>query len=273
MKRAINQATAPGRSYEKFLDLARRLGCVGVEPRNDLPRPLFDGMDPAEAGRMARDRGLRLVGLSQVYPFNNWSDERAQEVTSLITTARAAGAEAVSLVPRVDGRGIADGERQANLRFVLAEILPMLRGADVIGLVEPIGFTASSLRHKAELVEVIEALDARDDIKLVHDTFQHVLAGDGEIFPAHTGIVHISGISDPNGVMDETLDARRILIDENDRVRNVEQIAALLDGGYDGPFSFECTAPDIHNSSEVETEIRRSFEFISSRMQKMDHFY
>ena len=132
----------------------------------------------------------------------------------------------------------------------------MLRGADTIGLVEPIGFTASSLRDKAELVEVIEALDARDNIKLVHDTFQHVLAGGGEIFPDHTGIVHISGISDPNVAMDEMLDAHRILIDENDRVGNVEQIAALLDGGYDGPFSFECTAPSIHKSPEIETEIR-----------------
>lgn len=98
----------------------------------------------------------------------------------------------------------------------------MLRSADMIGLVEPIGFTASSLRDKAELVEVIEALDARDDIKLVHDTFQHVLAGDGEIFPAHTGIVHISGISDPNVAVGETLDAHRTLIDENDCEGNVK---------------------------------------------------
>jgi 2-keto-myo-inositol isomerase len=266
VQRALNQATVPGLSYPEFLDLARRLGCVGVEPRNDLPRPLFDGIDPADAGRMARDNGLRLVGLSQVYPFNDWSDERAREVASLITTARAAGAETVSLIPRVDGKGTADGERQANLRSVLAEILPMLRGTGMIGLVEPIGFTASSLRDKAELVEAIEALDARDHIKLVHDTFQHVLAGGGEIFPDHTGLVHISGISDPNVAMDETLDAHRMLIDQNDRVGNVEQIAALLGGGYAGPFSFECTASAIHTSPEVETEIRRSFEFIASRI-------
>jgi 2-keto-myo-inositol isomerase len=266
VQRALNQATVPGLSYREFLDLARRLDCVGLEPRNDLPRPLFDGLEPADAGRMARDKGLRLVGLSQIYPFNDWSDERARQVASLIALAVAAGAEAISLIPRVDGKGAADGERQANLHAVLGQILPMLRGTDVIGLVEPIGFTASSLKDKAELVQVIDALDARDHIKLVHDTFQHAIAGGGEIFPDHTGMVHISGISDPNAAMDESLDAHRILVDENDRVGNVEQIATLLNGGYEGPFSFECTAPRIHHSPEVETEIRRSFEFISSRI-------
>jgi 2-keto-myo-inositol isomerase len=134
MRRALNQATTPGLSYPDFLDLAAALGCVGVEPRNDLARPLFDGMDPADAGRMARDKGLRLVGLSQVYPFNDWSDARTCEVAGLIDTAKACGAETISLIPRVDGKRTADGERQADLRYVLRQILPMLRDSDLIGL-------------------------------------------------------------------------------------------------------------------------------------------
>ena len=36
-----------------------------------MSRPLFDGAPPERAGAMARDRGLRLVGLSQVYLFND----------------------------------------------------------------------------------------------------------------------------------------------------------------------------------------------------------
>ncbi|MBB5535682.1 hypothetical protein GGD55_002386 [Rhizobium giardinii] len=87
ISRAINQKTARHLAYEAFLDLARNLDCVGVEPRNDLGRPLFDGISPSHAGAMARQRGLRLLGLSEVYPFNDWSEERANAVETLIAAA------------------------------------------------------------------------------------------------------------------------------------------------------------------------------------------
>jgi predicted xylose isomerase-like sugar epimerase len=60
---ALNQKTAPKLGFAAFLDLAAKLGCVGVEPRNDLGRPFFDGIEPVRAGEMARERDLRFVGL------------------------------------------------------------------------------------------------------------------------------------------------------------------------------------------------------------------
>src|SRR5271166_4104425 len=101
---ALNQKTAPKLGFAAFLDLAAELGCVGVEPRNDLGRPVFDGIEPARAGEMAHERGLRFVGLSEVYPFNDWNEDQRAAVASLIETAQAAGAETVSLIPRVDRR-------------------------------------------------------------------------------------------------------------------------------------------------------------------------
>lgn len=262
--RALNQKTARHLSWPDFLDLARSLGCVGVEPRNDLGRPFFDGIAPAEAGLMARDRGLRLLGLSEVYPFNDWNEARAAEVRSLIETADAAGAETISLIPRVDGQGTEDGLRQQVLRDVMREILPMLDGTDVVALIEPIGFSQSSLKHKAELVEAIEAVGAPGKFKLVHDTFQHAIAGETEIFASHTGIVHISGISDPEPPLTEEQDAHRILVDAQDRCANIEQISALLKARYQGAFSFECTDPSVQNSPSLNADIERSYRFIES---------
>jgi len=266
--RALNQKTARYLSWADFLDLAQSLDCVGVEPRNDLGRPFFDGIAPEEAGRMAHDRGLRLLGLSEVYPFNDWNRERADQVRSLIDTAHAAGAETISLIPRVDGRGTEDGLRQKVLRDVMRQILPMLDGTDVVALIEPIGFAKSSLKHKAELVEAIEDVGEPEKFKLVHDTFQHVIAGEAEIFAPYTGIVHISGISDPDVPLDEMQDAYRVLVDANDRCRNIEQVASFIDAGYDGAFSFECTEPLLHVSPIIGEEIRRSFEFIEARALK-----
>jgi 2-keto-myo-inositol isomerase len=126
---ALNQKTAPKLCFAAFLDLAADLGCVGVEPRNDLGRPVFDGIEPVRAGEMARERGLRFIGLSEVYPFNNWNENRRAAVR-LIETAQAAGAETVGLIPRVDRRESNGAERATTLRAVLAEIPRMLHGEE-----------------------------------------------------------------------------------------------------------------------------------------------
>jgi len=269
MQWALNHMTTPNLGFEAFLDLASRLGCTGVEVRNDIARPLFDGLDAAEAGKIARDKGLRLVGLSQVYPFNSWSDAIAREVRDLIATAKAAGAETISLIPRNDGTQTAEGERQANLRLALKQVLPMLEEADMFALVEPLGFLRSSLRQKAELADVIDALDARKRFRLVHDTFHHTLAGGGAYYPDLTGIVHISAVVDPSISIDEMEDAHRVLIDRRDRIGNVEQIADLLKLGYEGVFSYECFSPETHALADPYGEIRKSFDFIASQVHAL----
>jgi 2-keto-myo-inositol isomerase len=263
---ALNHMTVARLSYAALLDCAAALGCVGVEVRNDLPQPLFDGRDPAEAGEMARAKDLRLLALAEVKRFNDWSREKAAEALALMRIARAAGAEAVSLIPRNDGMGLGNGERQANLRVALKELRPMLEDHGLVGMIEPLGFASCGLRHKAEAVEAIEATGGGDRFRLVHDTFHHTLAGGGPLFPAHTGIVHISGVADAAVSLGEMTDAHRVLVDADDRLGNVAQIAALTDAGYRGPVSFEAFAPDIHALSDPGKEIARSFGFIRSRL-------
>lgn len=267
MQTALNHMTVPNLGFASFLDLAANLGCVGVEVRNDIPRPLFDNIDPAEAGRIASDKGLRLVGLSQVYPFNDWTPEREDAVKALIATAKASGAETISLIPRNDGTGLGNGERQANLRVALKGVLPLLQDAELTALVEPLGFQRSSLRSKAELVETIVSIGGQDHFKIVHDTFHHTLADGGPIFPEMTGIVHISAVVQPTLRLAQMEDEHRVLVDENDRLGNVEQIASLLAAGYDGPVSYECFSPETHALDDPYEAIKRSFEFISSKLQ------
>ena len=155
---ALNQKTVPELPFDEFLDLAARLGCVGVEPRTDLGRPIFDGIVAADAGRMARDRGLRLIGLSEVYPFDDWNEERRSQVAKLIAFARDADAGSIGLIPRVDGRGPPSPERENRQRAILADIVGMLKGAGVRGLVEPIGFSKCSIRRQADAVALIKSL-------------------------------------------------------------------------------------------------------------------
>ena len=259
---AINQMTVPSLGATDLIALAASLGCVGVELRNDLGRPLFDGEAPEAVRDAACAHGLRIVGLSQVYPFNAWSDAVRNEVAALIEAAVACGAETISLIPRNDGRGTGEAERLDALRVSLREVRPMLDEADMVALVEPLGFETSSLRSKAEAVEVIEGLGAAHRFKLVHDSFHHHLAGGGPLFPEHTGIVHVSGVVDPDPGTAAMRDEHRVLVDERDRLGTVEQIARLREAGYDGPISFEAFSPKVHALADPEGALRRSIDHL-----------
>lgn len=265
---ALNHMTAPNLDCRRFLDLAASLGCVGVELRNDLAdknlskAAFFDGQAPEAIGDYARSKGLRLLGLSEAYGFNSWDDAMRAKVQLLIDQAKASGAESISLIPRNDAPDWSDAERVAALRGAIAAILPMLDRADMVALIEPLGFTSSSLRSKAETVKAIEAVGGTGRFKLVHDTFHHHLAGGGPIFPEHTGIVHISGVVDPSLKVEEMQDGHRILVDARDRLSNIEQIRALTQAGYTGAFSYEPFSPLVHALADPEAAIGESFNFI-----------
>lgn len=256
----LNHITAPLLSYREFFAVAHRLGCTGVELRNDLERPLFDGDGPETVAKSAREYGLRIVGLSQVYPFNAWSDDIRTRVALLIETAKACGAETISLIPRNDGQPAGD------LRIALREIAPMLADAGLVALVEPLGFESSSLRSKAETIEAFESVGVARHFKLVHDTFHHHLAGEAGLFPSYTGLVHISGVTDPSLSVSAMRDEHRVLVDAEDRLGNCAQIAALRAGGYEGPISFEAFSPAVHCKPDLEDALRRSMDFVSAEV-------
>ena len=262
---ALNHMTVARMSFAELLDAAARLGCVGVEVRNDLPQALFDGMAPERAGEMAREKGLRILALAEVKRFNDWSDAKAEEALALMRIAVACGAEAVSLIPRNDNLGMGNGERQGALRVALKALKPMLEDHDLVGLVEPLGFETCPLRHKTDSVEVIEALGARGRFKLVHDTFHHHLAGGGPMFPEHTGMVHVSGVTDGTLAVRDMGDRHRVLVDGTDRLGNVEQVRSLEAAGYRGPISFEAFAPETHAAADPVGDLRRSMDFIRTQ--------
>ncbi len=259
---ALNHMTVARLSYVQLLSLAAELGCVGVEVRNDLPQPLFDGLDPAVAGEMARVKGLRILAVAEVKRFNDWSETKAAEAISQIKIAQKAGAEAVSLIPRNDNLGMGNGERQAALRVALKALKPMLEDHDLIGLLEPLGFEICALRLKSEAVETIEALGGKGRFKLVHDTFHHTLAQGGSSFPEHTGIVHISGVIDQRIAIGRMTDSDRVLVDSQDVLGNAEQIIALQAAGYRGPVSYEAFAPSVHAMSDPAAALRESMEYL-----------
>ncbi len=266
---ALNHMTAPDLGWQAFADLARDLGCMGVEYRNDLPGALFQGADPHTVGAAVRARGLRLLALAEVKMFNDWSDAKRAEAEALMQIASAAGAEAVSLIPRNDGVATDRASSRKVTELALRELLPMLRAHGLKAMVEPLGFDVCSLRYKDILAEVIGDLGGHGTYFIVHDTFHHHLAGGGPIFPELTGIVHVSGVVDPRVTVGDMRDRHRVLVDAQDRLGNVEQIAALRAGGYGGPISYEPFAPAVHALTDARPALAASMEFIRKGVAAM----
>jgi 2-keto-myo-inositol isomerase len=97
----------------------------------------------------------------------------------------------------------------------------------------------------------LESGDAGQRLGIVHDTFQHALARDPDILVQHVRIVHISGISGGSGDLTDAQDKQRGLVDHTDRTHTINEMSRLLAAGYSGPFSFECTSPQVQNSDKL----------------------
>ena len=266
MRFAINHMTAPNLAWRDLLILANEVGASGIEYRNDLSTPLFSGEDATVVGRAVTQSGLEFYGLSQVYPFNAFDTKISDEVERLIETAKICGAQTISLIPRNDGLGRGNGERQANLRIALREIKPMLEDVGLVALVEPLGFERSSLRYKKEAINAIEGVNGGHVFKIVHDTFHHYLAQETEFYPEHTGMVHVSGVVDTSLSITEMEDDHRVLVDEEDRLGNIAQLKTLNDLGYEGPISMESFSPEIHKITDITELLKGSLDFIKSAL-------
>ena len=72
----LNHMTAPRLSTRELFDLAKSLGCDGVELRNDLPGQPFDGGAPLVAKAAAAATQLSIFGLAEIKSFNNKIEQR-----------------------------------------------------------------------------------------------------------------------------------------------------------------------------------------------------
>ncbi len=261
---ALNHMVAPGLSHVAFFDLAASLGITQVEIRNDLAGVAIEDGTPAAAVRQAAtDRRLRILSINALQRFNHWTAERASEARALAGYARDCGAAALVLCP-VNDRTWAppQDQRLAGLVEALAALKPILAEARIVGLIEPLGFPECSLRLKSEAVAAIDMVAGADRFRLVHDTFHHHVAGEGRLFPERTGLVHVSGVTDPQATPATLRDPHRGLIDARDRIGNLDQLRALRRAGLTAPISFEPFAAEVHTSADIADDLKRTIEFL-----------
>ncbi|MCE9681160.1 TIM barrel protein [Halomonas alkalisoli] len=268
IKFALNHMVCPRWTPQQLIEIAAEMGLGAVELRNDLgENSILDLATARAAGQRARELGIEVLSINALYPFNIWNAEGAAKAQGLAQMVDAAGGCGLVLCPLVDADHTAsDEEKRAGLEQALTELDVILGRYDLQGFVEPLGFPISSLRTKAEAVSAVEALGLERRFGLVHDTFHHQGAGETAFFAERTGLVHISGMEDPELVFEDMLDPHRLLVGERDRLDNVGQLRRLLKDGYEGYVSFEPFAEEVHALEDPVAALRASMDFVNKRL-------
>ncbi|GHC16854.1 iolI protein [Kushneria pakistanensis] len=267
---ALNHMICPSLSVHELMDGAVDLGLDAVELRNDVQENSILTLEQAQAaGELARERGIRILSINALYPFNIWNEERAEQAEKLAQLARACGAEALVLCPLVDAdHGLNTQDSHAHVVKALKGLDPIFEHHDIRGLVEPLGFPISSLRTKQAAIEAIRELGLEHRFSVVHDTFHHRGADEQNYFPDMTGLVHISGVEDKAISFKDMLDDHRILIGPEDRLGNVEQIHDLLERGYTGYFSVEPFSRPVWDLEDPLGATRESIEYVRQALNQ-----
>ncbi|NBW50356.1 MAG: xylose isomerase [Betaproteobacteria bacterium] len=262
MRFSLSHILAPRQSPTEFFAMARALGITDVEIRNDTPN-VVGTISPSEVNSAATEAGINLLSINALYPFNVWNEERRAQTEKLAAYAAACGAEALVMCPLNEGKPISP----EALVEALKAIKPILIKHGIKGLVEPLGFGVSSLRHKSDAIAAIKAADGEGVFKLVHDTFHHHLASETGFYPEWTGLVHISGVADTTVSVDDMLDSHRVLVDERDRLGTASQVRALQAAGYTGLFSYEPFATEVQELAEPQKALAQSMDWLRAQVK------
>src|SRR3546814_2420078 len=81
---ALNRMVAPHLSMPDFIDLALALKTDAIEIRNDLQGiEIENGMQPAQVRELCEERGIKVLSINALYPFDVWNEERRAQAVRL----------------------------------------------------------------------------------------------------------------------------------------------------------------------------------------------
>ena len=259
---ALNQILFPDSPFENFISFSKKLNVKAIEIRNDIKTNLIEENDPIKVRNICEENSIKILSINALQKFNFWNKDREKELIFLCNYADKANIDSIVLVPLNDGSINSAKEQMQLLEQSLKNILRVINDYNVLGLVEPLGFTHSSLRFKSLAAKVINNYQS-NKLKIVHDTFHHALAGENKFFPSLTGLVHISGVSNIYKNI-KLLDEHRSIIDDNDILENINQIKNLCNAHYKGFFSLEPFSNTLIKEKDIFKIVKKSFNYIDS---------
>jgi 2-keto-myo-inositol isomerase len=265
MKFSLNHMVAPKLGYAEFFDLASRLGINAVEIRNDIKTSLMGNKNAKAIAKLAKDKGMTIINVNALQRWNQWSKAKSDEAKKLAEYTALTGAKNLILVPTNDTKFRPETNvRLDGIRVALDGLKAILKDHGLIGCVEPLGFEECSLRLKKEAIAAIDDVGGAKRFKVTHDTFHHFVAGEKDVFPERTGLIHVSGVTDTSYTRATMRDAQRELVNRSDMIDNRGQVHRMMAGGYTGYVSFEPFSKSVHDDKAIARSVARSMDYLES---------
>ena len=269
---SLNRIIYPKLKLEDFFKLVKDLGLNKVELRNDLPGgKIIDGNTPGQLKELSKKYGVEILTINALQKFNLGTilPLTVKELKKLITLSLSIGCGAIVLCPNND----VDDKRNPGEIFketvkALKSFGPLFQDSGMQGYLEPLGFKECSLKSIVTTMKAIQE-SGYPVYKIVHDTFHHHIGPDtfdtieNDYDISYTGLVHLSGV-ECNIPVEKYRDNHRVLITEQDRLQNREQLELLLKLGYAGNISFEPFSQKVQEMEieKIKSAINHSIEYI-----------
>lgn len=270
---SLNRIIYPKLKLEDFFKFAKDLGLNKIELRNDLPGgEIIDGYSHEQLKELSKKYGVEILTINALQKFNLDAilPETIKELKKLINLSLSIGCKAIVLCPNNEVNDKRNpGEIFKETVKALKSFGPLFQDSGMQGYLEPFGFEECSLRSIVIAMKAIQE-SGYPVYKIVHDTFHHHIGPDtfdtieNDYDISYTGLVHISGV-ECNIPVDEYRDNHRILVTEQDGLKNKEQIALLLKLGYAGNISFEPFSKKVQEMEikKIKSAINDSIEYVS----------
>jgi len=272
-KFSLNRIIYPKLKLEDFFKFVKDLGLNKIELRNDLPGgEIIDDYSHEQLGKLVKKYGMEILTINALQKFNLTAllPETIKKLKKLINLSLSIGCKAIVLCPNNDVNDKRNSEEIFKETVkALKTFGPLFQDSGIQGYLEPLGFKECSLRS---LVTAMKAIQESGYLvyKIVHDTFHHHIGPDtldtikNDYHISYTGLVHISGV-ECDIPFEEYRDSHRVLVTEQDRLQNKEQIALLLKLGYMGNISFEPFSQKVQEMEieKIKSATNNSIEYIN----------
>ncbi len=272
-KISLNRIIYPKLKLEDFFKFTKDLGLNKIELRNDLPGgEIIDGYSHEQLKELSKKYGVEILTINALQKFNldAMLPETIKELKKLINLSVSIGCKAIVLCPNNDVNDKRNSEEifKETLK-ALKSFGPLFQDSGIQGYLEPLGFEECSLRSIVTAIKTIQE-SGYPVYKIVHDTFHHHIGPDtfdtikNDYDISYTGLVHISGV-ECNIPVEEYKDNHRVLVTEQDRLQNKEQIELLLKLDYVGNISFEPFSKQVQEMEieKIKSAVNNSIEYIS----------
>lgn len=272
----LNRKAAPAIPLDQTIPFVSSVGINNIELRNDLygapdNQTILDNLDNNKVKDLLVKYNVSVESINAIGNMDKREaiDENIKSLTEMLDIAKGLNLKNIIFCPVRSSEDVRKPSQRIDEAVAnLKEYSQVLKEYGVNGLLEPLGFTDSTLRTPWEGQQVIEKSGV-ENFKLVADTFHYYLANVNEtdfrdkVNPEFIGLVHLSSVvsKKDRGALD---DQDRYMLADDDIMKSAEWAKRIEDSGYRGLYAFEPFSDDLKewNISKVQSELLKSVKMV-----------